>query len=80
MTEAGGKTYQAYIQYNAQAQWYAGFIPGIPGAEAQGHSMEELKDNLRVALNRCLRERRKVRQSLQDHPKPPGFYQIDLIA
>lgn len=80
MTEPSGKTYKAYIQYNAHAGWYAGFIPGIPGAEAQGHSMEELKDNLRLVLTRCLRERRKARQSLQDHPKPPGFHQIDLVV
>ncbi len=74
------KTYTAYIQWNTKTHWYAGFIPGIPGAEAQGYSMAELEENLREVLAQCLKERKKSRQSARGRPRSPGFHQLDITV
>ncbi len=33
-----------------EGEWYAGFIKEIPGANSQGKSIEEVKENIKEAL------------------------------
>ncbi len=74
------KNYRAYIQFNTEEKWYQGFIPGIPGAEARGSSMVEMKENLRKALAKCLRdsEHSGIRKESAKPARYPGFRRIDL--
>lgn len=72
------KNYLAYIQYNKEKNWYQGFVPGVHGAEATGRSMEELKLNLRRAVNRCMRERNKAREEAAPRARYPGYRRINM--
>jgi len=72
------KNYLAYIQYNAEEKWYQGFVPGIPGAEATARSMQELKENLRRAVSRCMRERRKAKEVAAPRARYPGYRRINV--
>ena len=72
------KRYTAYIQWNRQKGYYAGYIPGIGGTETLGDDMDDLKGNLRENLSRRLRER-PVRAQPDVKPRP-GFRRIDIKA
>ena len=45
-------TYTAVIQRDAE--WWIGWIKEVPGVNSQGHSREELLENLRSALREAL--------------------------
>jgi len=40
-------------------QWYIAYCPEIPGANGQGETVEECKDNLTAAISLVLEDRRK---------------------
>jgi len=42
-----------------EGEWYAGFIKEIPGANAQGKSIEEVKENIKEALEMILESNEK---------------------
>jgi predicted RNase H-like HicB family nuclease len=44
--------YTAVIQQDGE--WWIGWIEEVPGVNSQGHSREELLDNLRDALEEAL--------------------------
>lgn len=39
--------------------WYIGYCPEIPGANGQGHSLAECRDNLAAAVALILEDRRE---------------------
>jgi predicted RNase H-like HicB family nuclease len=72
------KSYVAHIQWNAQENYYAGFIPGIEGTETTAYSREELM----VALQRKLSERLKEGVTITgavEQPKP-GYHRVDVTV
>jgi predicted RNase H-like HicB family nuclease len=42
-----------------EGEWYAGFIKEIPGANSQGKSIEEVKENIKEALEMILESNSK---------------------
>ena len=72
------KNYVAYIQYNKEKNWYHGVVPGVHGAEATGHSLEELKANLRRAVNRSMKERKRAREAAKPAARYPGHRRINI--
>ena len=44
--------YSAVVQQHGE--WWIGWIEEVPGVNSQGHSREELLDNLRDALEEAL--------------------------
>jgi len=40
-------------------QWYISYCPEIPGANGQGKTVEECKDNLTAAISLILEDRRE---------------------
>lgn len=42
------------IQYDAESKAYVGFIPALPGTHSCGASLEELRSNLREAIELML--------------------------
>jgi len=40
-------------------QWYISYCPEIPGANGQGKTVEECKDNLTTAISLILEDRRE---------------------
>jgi predicted RNase H-like HicB family nuclease len=47
-----GSPYTAVIQQDGE--WWIGWIEEIPGVNAQGHSREELLENLQSALREAI--------------------------
>ena len=45
-------SYTAVVQQDGE--WWIGLIEEVPGVNSQGHSREELLDNLRDALDEAL--------------------------
>jgi predicted RNase H-like HicB family nuclease len=45
-------SYKAVIQQHGE--WWIGWIEEVPGVNSQGHTREELLDNLRDALEEAL--------------------------
>ena len=42
--------YTAVIERCADAQLYAGYVPGFPGAHSQGETLDELNVNLQEVI------------------------------
>ncbi|MSU80357.1 MAG: type II toxin-antitoxin system HicB family antitoxin [Gemmataceae bacterium] len=47
-----GMTYSAVVQQHRE--WWIGWIEDVPGVNSQGHTRDELLDNLRDALEEAL--------------------------
>lgn len=50
------ETFTAYIEWDSAARLYAGTIPGVRGAHSQGATLDELRGNLKEALELCLEQ------------------------
>ena len=48
--KAETKTYTAVIERDRETHYYVGYVPGLPGAHSQGETLDELRDNLREAI------------------------------
>lgn len=55
------KTFTAIIERDVETGYYVGFIPEFPGAHSQGHTIDELRENLVEVISMLL----------EDH-KPPS--------
>ena len=40
-------------------EWFVGYCPEIPGANGQGHTVEECRENLAAAIALILEDRRE---------------------
>ncbi len=40
-------------------EWFIGYCPEIPGANGQGHTVEECRENLAEAISLILEDRRE---------------------
>ena len=49
-------TYTAVVQQHGE--WWIGWVEEVPGVNSQGHSREELVENLRDALDEALQMNR----------------------
>ena len=45
--------------FEKEGEWYIGYCPEIPGANGQGHSIEECRDSLAQAISLILKDRRE---------------------
>lgn len=45
--------------FERDGDWYIGYCPEIPGANGQGHTMEECRQNLASAIALILEDRRE---------------------
>ena len=50
------RTYTAVIQYDAESKAYVGFVPALPGTHSCGDTLEELRSNLKEAMELMLEE------------------------
>ena len=48
------KTFTAYVEFDPDTKLYVGIVPGLPGAHTQAPSLDELRDNLKEAVELCL--------------------------
>ena len=44
------KTYTAVIERDRRTGYYVGYVPGLSGAHSQGETLDELRENLREAI------------------------------
>lgn len=45
-----------------RGRWYVGYIEEIPGANTQGHTLKEVRENLKEALSLVLQANRELSQ------------------
>ena len=69
------KTFIAYIEHDPETNLYVGVVPGIPGANTQAATLDELSDNLKEVLELCLEEYGGNADNL---PRFVGLQQIEL--
>lgn len=50
------RTYPAVIERCPQTGLYVGFVPGFPGAHAQGDTLDELNHNLQEVIAMLLED------------------------
>lgn len=56
------KTYTAVIERDRETGYYVGYVPGLPGAHSQGETLDELRDNLREAIELIMEGRQPARR------------------
>ena len=44
------KTYRAVVERDRETGSYVGYVSGLAGAHSQGDTLDELRDNLREAI------------------------------
>ena len=71
------KTFSAYVEWDPETKLYVGVIPGIPGAHSQGHTLDELQENLKEVVTLCVAE---YRGNLDELPRFVGLQQIDVAV
>ena len=52
----GLKSYTAIVERDRDTGYYVGHIPEFPGAHSQGESLNELRENLREAIEMLLED------------------------
>ena len=53
--------------YKRDGEWWVGFVAEIPGANTQGATLEEARENLKEAVRMVLEANRELaRQDLED--------------
>ena len=57
--------------------WYVGYCPEIPGANGQGHTVEECRDDLAQAIGLILEDRRE--DALRGAP-PEAIREIVVVV
>lgn len=50
------RTYTAVIERDPDTRMYVGYVPGWPGAHAQGETLDELQANLREVVAMLLED------------------------
>ena len=71
------RTFSAYVEWDPETKLYVGIVPGLPGANTQAATLDELQKNLREVLQLCLEE---FKGSLDDLPHFVGLQQIDVAV
>lgn len=46
--------------FERDGEWYVGWVPELPGANTQGRTLDEARENLREAIELVLLTRREV--------------------
>lgn len=55
-------TQQFTAIYKKRGRWYIGWVEEIPGVNSQGHTIKELKENLKEALELIIETNRFMTQ------------------
>lgn len=50
------RTYSAVIERCPQTKFFVGFVPGFPGAQSQGETLDELNRNLQEVIAMLLED------------------------
>jgi predicted RNase H-like HicB family nuclease len=59
------KAYTAVIERDRETGYYVGYVPGLPGAHSQGETLDELRDNLREAIELIMEDDRPPELSVE---------------
>ena len=60
--------------YERDGDWYIGYCPEVPGANGQGRTKEECRDNLAEAIALVLEDRRKDAPRGAEAPRCGGSH------
>ncbi|MBI3760157.1 MAG: type II toxin-antitoxin system HicB family antitoxin [Deltaproteobacteria bacterium] len=51
------RTFTAYVEFDSESNLYVGTVPGLPGAQTQGATLDELQQNLHEVIALVLEEK-----------------------
>ena len=63
--------------YEKRGKWYIGYVQGVPGANSQGRTLREVRENLQEALALVLEARRAL--SARNH-KPSRVIREPILV
>ena len=63
--------------YRNEGDWWAAYVEELPGANTQGRTLEEARENLREAVTLIIEVNRENRQRL---PAGNDFIREDLVV
>jgi predicted RNase H-like HicB family nuclease len=52
--------FSATYEYEEEGQWWIGYVAELPGANAQGRTLEETRENLREAVQLIVAANREL--------------------
>ena len=67
------KTDTAVIERDRETGYYIGYVPGLAGAYSQGETLDELRDNLREAIEE-LYDRLGISRAAPEPPRSVEEY------
>ena len=68
--------YIACIDWDKEVGVYTAFVPALPGAHTQAHSLDELQVNLKEVIELCVEE--LTEDEIGELPVFIGFQQITI--
>ena len=61
--QMGGETVQRFTAvFEQEGDWWIGYVEELPGANAQGRTLEEVRENLKEAVRLILAANRELTQ------------------
>ena len=71
------RTFTAYVEKDPETQLFVGIVTGVPGAHSQAVTLEELRENLKDALELCLED---CDENLDWGPVVVGLQQVETAV
>ena len=75
--EVWGEDIHSLCGMGSYVKVYVGIVPSLPGAHAQGATLDELQQNLKEVVELCLEE---LGEDAGDLPRFVGLQQIEVAA
>jgi predicted RNase H-like HicB family nuclease len=66
--------------YERRGEWWIGYVAELPGANAQGHTLEEARESLREAVELIISAHREVEQRRDMTPDGEVVHEELVVA
>ena len=70
------RTFTADVEFDPDTRLYVGTVPGLPGAQSQGVTLDELQRNLREVIELIVEDKKASGEPIEVEP----FVGIQLIT
>jgi predicted RNase H-like HicB family nuclease len=74
-SKVGHENIHGCVEWDPETNVCVGIVPGIPGAQTQGATLDELHSNLKEVLESCLEE---LEGEIKDLPRFAGLQRIEV--
>lgn len=70
--------FSATYEYEQESRWWIGYVAELPGANAQGRTLEQTRENLREAVQLIVRANRELAR--RPNPGREAVHEDLLVA